>query len=330
LSTSESSEDSEKNERKSRLFELAEKNSKTIFRNRTWENLLDASFFIGENHRDINPKKFLIQNMELLARSGYSVIFMEHLWDGSQEDLTDYLDGEGRKTPVQLRGLESVTQKYLHETNDAIKALVEDNKDYENASQEFNYNAIVREAAKVGIKVIPLEISEENYKSAKRGEDRMIYLNSNTVDVVTREFAENPHLRYIGLVGSAHLLEKHGIPGICKALGVQDVVIADARTPDTQLAHFFGSGFPKVIYDGGVDCSKNSTVGLVMDLSENLDYQGSILEFYNASKALKSDTSETSTVQKSEAPGSSVINNLKKPENPLKKQNRSPSPGSSL
>lgn len=322
----------DRTERENKLCQLAEENSATSLRSRTWENLLEANFFIGENHKDINPKKFLIQNMQLLADSGYSVIFMEHLWEGLQDDLTGYLDRGGRETPEQLKmGLDRVTEGYLSDAA-AFLETFEKNKAYKDASETFNYNAIVREAARVGIKVIPLEISEENYKSFPREADRMIYLNSNAVDVVTREVEANPDLKYVGFVGSGHLLQKHGIPGICEALGVQDVVIADARIPDTTLDTLHGT-LPRVIYDGenaagGSVCLQNSTMGLAMNLSENLDYREGILPFYNASKILKSDASEGKTAAESKTP-SSAIKNLQNPVSPFKKQKKS-SPESSI
>ena len=329
----------DRTERKNKLRKLAEEKSTTSLRSGTWENLLEANFFIGENHQDINPKKFLIQNMQLLANSGYSVIFMEHLWEGLQDDLTGYLDRGGIETPEQLKmGLDRVTQGYLSDTADFLKVtadflkVVEENKDYKDASKTFNYNAIVREAARVGIKVIPLEISEENYKFFSRGADRMIYLNSNAVDVVTREVAANPDLKYVGFVGSGHLLQKHGIPGICEALGVQDVVIGDARLPDTPLGSIYGT-ISRVIYDGGSAAGgsvylENSTMGLAMDLSENLDYREGILPFYNTSKTLKLDSSQEKRAAESTTP-SSAIKNLQNPVNPFKQQKKSP-PESSI
>jgi len=335
----ESLEPTDRTERENKLRQLAAENSATSLRSRTWENLLEANFFIGENHVDINPKKFLIQNMQLLANSGYSVIFMEHLWEGLQDDLTGYLGRGGRETPEQLKmGLDRVTQGYLSDTASFLE-LLEKNKAYKDASETFNYNAIVREAARVGIKVIPLEISEENYKSFPREADRMIYLNSNAVDVVTREVAANPELKYVGFVGSGHLLQKHGIPGICEALGVQDVVIADTRIPDTGLGKLHGTRtLPRVIYDGenaagGSVCLENSTMGLAtmglaMNLSENLDYREDILPFYNASKILKSDASEGKTAAESKTP-SSLIKNLQNPVSPFKKPKKS-SPESSI
>ncbi len=325
----------DRTEREDKLHQLAEKNSATTLRSRTWENLLEANFFIGENHQDINPKKFLIQNMQLLADSGYSVIFMEHLWGGLQDDLTGYLGRGGRETPEQLKmGLDRVTEGYLSNTADFLEVVEKDkayNKAYKYASETFNYNAIVREAARVEIKVIPLEISEENYESFPRGADRMIYLNSNAVDVVTREVAANPELKYVGFVGSGHLLQKHGIPGICEALGVQDVVIADTRIPDMSLGTLHGT-LPRVIYDrenaaGGSVCLENSTMGLAMDLSENLDYREGILPFYNTSKTLKLDSSQEKRAAESTTP-SSAITNLHNPVNPFKQQKKSPTKSS--
>ena len=37
-------------ERENKLSQLAEENSATSLRSGTWENLLEANFFIGENH----------------------------------------------------------------------------------------------------------------------------------------------------------------------------------------------------------------------------------------------------------------------------------------
>ncbi len=316
-------EDIQREERRNRLENLSQINSGTDFRNRTWENLLETNFFIGESHRHLSPKKFLIQNMDLLKSSGYSVIFMEHLEGDLQQDLDTYRAAEGRNTPEPLKfSLDRTTQGYLDSSVDLIEALIGDAEPYKSQSQLFNYNAVVREATKVGIRVVPLEISTQNYTSFPRGEDRMIYLNSNTVDVVTRERTANPSLKYIGLVGSSHLLRKHDVPGICDALAVQDVAISDVALSGTVWDSLNGV-IPRIIYDGGTVAKegihvKNSAMGLTMDITEDLDYEKNILPFYRATKDLESGVIASGESASDTTPNS-AIRTLKNPVNPFKR-----------
>lgn len=314
----------QREERRNRLENLSQTNSGTDFRNRTWENLLETNFFIGEIHRNLSPKKFLIQNMDLLKSSGYSVIFMEHLEEDLQQDLDTYRAADGRDTPEQLKfSLDRTTQGYMDNSVDCIEAFVGDAEPYKSQSQLFNYNAVVRAATKVGIKVVPLEISTENYTSFPRGKDRMIYLNSNTVDVVTREIAANPSLKYIGLVGSSHLLRKHDVPGICDALAVQDVVISDVALSGTAWANLNRVVLPRLIYDGGTVAKEsvylqNSAMGLTMDVAEDLSYEQNILPFYRATKDLESGVTSSEDGASNTTPNS-AIRTLKSPVNPFKK-----------
>ena len=41
--------------------------------------LLDGNFCLGEDHEEISPKRFLIENMSTFRERGFSVLFMEHL-----------------------------------------------------------------------------------------------------------------------------------------------------------------------------------------------------------------------------------------------------------
>jgi hypothetical protein len=244
---------------------------------------------------------------------------MEHLEADLQEDLDTYLTRSGRDTPEELRAsLSHTTTGYLDDTVNFVEMVSEvDAEPYKTQSRLFNYNAVVREAAKVGIKVIPLEISRENYKNFARGEGRMAYLNSNAVDVVAREVGIKPDLKYIGLVGAGHLLRKNDVPGICEALAIQDVMIYDVILPGTAWSTLSGGiSLPRIIYEGSNVDKKNislkdSAMGLTMSLSEDLYYERNILPFYNDSKVA------LETINR-EVP-SSAMETLRNPENPFKR-----------
>src|SRR5258708_599155 len=42
-------------------------------------DLLNSNFIVGEAHSHVSPKKFLIENMKNLKKSGFKTLFMEHL-----------------------------------------------------------------------------------------------------------------------------------------------------------------------------------------------------------------------------------------------------------
>ena len=163
--------------------------------------LLDGNFCVGEDHKDISPKRFLIENMPTFKERGFSVLFMEHL--AADRDL-----GE------RLRNLDTFHM--------------------DDQSSEYNFTNVVRSAQKHGIEIVNLEESNEIYKQYKEGPNRMVSLNYNAREVIAKkeqEFLGDTRnvLKWFAFVGSAHLNYRHGVPGICEIIpNVQDVLIADS------------------------------------------------------------------------------------------------------
>ena len=168
---------------------------------RSVAELLDGNFCVGEDHKDISPKRFLIENMSEFKEHGFSVLFMEHLaadWDLS----------------ARLRSL--------------------DEKHMWNISQEYNFTNVVKAAQKHGIEIVNLEENNEIYHQYKDGSKRMVSLNYNAREVIAQKeqefFGANGNaLKWFAFVGSAHLNSRYGVPGICEIIpNVQDVLIADS------------------------------------------------------------------------------------------------------
>ena len=72
-------------------FFYQKKFTKTITPPENFNQLLENSFCVGENHSDQAPKKFLIENMRLLKEVGYEILFLEHLlYNSTLQDSLDF------------------------------------------------------------------------------------------------------------------------------------------------------------------------------------------------------------------------------------------------
>lgn len=54
-------------------------------------DVLSDNFIVGETHDQTSTKKFLMDNMNALKESGYTTLFMEHLFYEHQQELDDYI-----------------------------------------------------------------------------------------------------------------------------------------------------------------------------------------------------------------------------------------------
>jgi len=167
--------------------------------------LLDGNFCLGEDHADISPKRFLIENMSTFRERGFSVLFMEHL-------------AADRDRSKRLSSLDS--------------------EHMSNKSSEYNFTNVVSVAEENGIEVVDLEESDALYKLHKGGAERMVSLNYNAREVIAEKEREvlattRTPLKWFAFVGSGHLKSFHGVPGICEIIpNVQDVLIADRPIPE--------------------------------------------------------------------------------------------------
>jgi len=182
----------------------------------SWDRLLERNICIGEVHSEIAPKKVLIQNMGLFKRNGFNVIFMEHL--SQREDSSSLKRYENEEMPQELRArLARLDGQYR-------------SKLYPKEWDEYNFTKIVEAAKQNGIKVIPLEESEESYQSNKSGPMRAAILSLNTKNAIDRFNESGQRGKWLALVGSAHLNRCYDVPGICEIVdNAQDLLIKDAN-----------------------------------------------------------------------------------------------------
>lgn len=184
-------------------------------------DLLRAPFCVGECHEDISPKAFLIANMNIFKAEGFEVLFMEHL---SKDPEYKYEESEIKNSKSPLRKkLLSLDEGHMGEFGGKLP-------------DEINtYTGVVTAAMEAGIKVIPLEISDENYRENPEGQGRMISLSKQAQGVIEFEsekyFRENERpLKWIAFIGSAHLHTNYGVPGLCDLIsGVESISIGDTK-----------------------------------------------------------------------------------------------------
>ena len=180
---------------------IAERLTEAQKQKRPFAELLNGNFCVGEAHQDISPKRFLIENMSKFKERGFSVLFMEHL----AED---------------------------HNVDERLSSL--DTFHMDNKSSEYNFTNVVRAAQENEIEIVCLEESNDIYHQYKDGPERMVSLNYNAREVIAkkeREFHDDTGnvLKWFAFVGSAHLKNYYGVPGICEIIpNVQDVLIVDS------------------------------------------------------------------------------------------------------
>lgn len=309
--------DPEEEDRKNRLdyLESFARDDTPGCRMRTWDTLLNGNFFVSEIHTHLNPKRFIIENMELFKSFGYTHFFLEHISSELIEDLERYRAQNATDTPDRLkRPLHEASEGYLDSLEqELIGGADKDYLDvYKSQSKLYNYEVVNREATRQGILVIPLEINQKNYEIFKRGKDRAIYFNSNTVRVVTDTVRTNPGAKYFGLIGASHALGKFEVPGVCDTLGVQDVMICDQF--DTKLSEraIYDCSMPALLKNKNSIIPEGSGMILVTDIRDGIRYNEDIMPFYNSIGAPTGLTSQESVPQ-------SVIRALSNPEMPKKR-----------
>ncbi len=200
---------------KSKLIELLPEQQTE---KRPWEDLLKGSICMGEIHWDVAPKKILIKNMPLFARSGFTVLFMEHLSVEEHSKLLDQYFDTGEMPEVLKTKLSALDEGHKDPSGDEEKRQEWD---------KYNFTEIVKAARQNGIKVIPLEESEESWgRLDKGGAIRSAVFSLNAKKVIDQHAGS----KWLALVGSSHLNTYCGIPGICDIVqGAQDLLITDAN-----------------------------------------------------------------------------------------------------
>lgn len=249
---------------------------------RNWQSLLDGNLCIGENHEDISPKKFLIQNMSLFKDKGFTNIIMEHFSKEHQTSLDQYFDSQEQELPKNLKDyFEKLDKGHMGK----------------NRSSGFNFTKIVESAKEHQIKIVCAEESHHVYKAVFQGPNRMLILNSRVKQLSEKILSENQNCKWIAFVGTAHVNTSYNIPGICEIIpNVQDLIIIDANDfrktemilANQKIEHEFKS------YEGDLNPKKFSTSMLWVAQSEgDMKYREDLPETFLEKKSSEISSSST-------------------------------------
>ncbi|WP_277962859.1 membrane-targeted effector domain-containing toxin [Pseudomonas sp. RIT-To-2] len=169
---------------------------------------------IGEAHDCIASKKFLIDNMELLASQNVRTLYMEHLFtDFHQADLEAF----GRTGTM----------------SDDLSAYLKDQDigQRTDRSGRYNFTALVRTAAKHHIRVqaidclasyFPKGIAAREFASA-----RIKMMNFYASKVIRAEQSIRNGGNWVALVGSSHANTFEGVAGVAELEGAIGLRIQD-------------------------------------------------------------------------------------------------------
>jgi hypothetical protein len=173
---------------------------------------------LGEDHHEIGPKKFLVQNMRAL---GVKVLFLEHLlFEKNQDHLDRYQAGTGVAMSPRLRfDVEQLNDRLMDATFVSDFGLRDA---YVAEKQKYNYLTVVEAARACGVEVRTIDC-EASYSLgalsvySRKTEDierqqAMNYLAAKRVEDLRREGGG----AWVMLVGNAHTRTRDGVPGVAE------------------------------------------------------------------------------------------------------------------
>lgn len=192
--------------------------------NETLMNLIKDNdcLAIGEIHTHSSGKKILIDNMQMLKKSGVSHLFMEHILDDTQSDILEkYFESESEVMPVILKN-------YL-KLLDSRHKLDSDN---------YSFTQLVLEAKKQGIKIIPIDTvasystnSQVHLGNNKAIRERYLMMNYYAAKQIEKYKQHDSSLKkYIVYCGSGHVKSQiEDVPGMSEIIGCPALVVEDLK-----------------------------------------------------------------------------------------------------
>lgn len=171
---------------------------------------------IGESHASIASKKFLIDNMALLAKQRVRTLFMEHLLtDYHQVDLDTYA-----RTGTLPEGL----QTYLERIDRGF---------HTDPQGRYTFLELVRSANQHHIRIQALDCAA-SYRQAglsdAQGNVRTQMLNYFAHTVIQSDQAIRGSSKWVALVGNTHANTFRGVPGISELEGAIGIRVEDVAS----------------------------------------------------------------------------------------------------
>ena len=180
---------------------------------------------IGEIHKSLASKKFLIDNMAELKKQGVTTLFLEHLFSDTQTSLlNEYLDPLCTEMPPLLsRHLDHLDKGH------GLRNIVDDNP--------YSFKGLIMSAKKHGMRIIPIDtsISYERDKNQIDSQDkhtsRCVMMNYIAAQQFSKFKADHSHNKYVFFVGSAHInAVTSSVPGIAEITGCPTIVVEDGAS----------------------------------------------------------------------------------------------------
>lgn len=187
---------------------------------------------IGETHFDVAPKKFLVDNMQVLRDLGVRTLFMEdYMYDVQQTLLDHYFETPGAEPPHLLEAYqERWDELYEFEA-------------------PYTYMDILRKAKQCGIRIVGIDTSVSNeIDSSLAGNPdpmaRMRGMNFAAKQIIDREKGSGKYLAFMGQCHAATMTEYHkdepkrvvrSSTGIADILQCPLINIEDAVDDDREL-----------------------------------------------------------------------------------------------
>lgn len=175
---------------------------------------------IGEQHRDVSPKKILIDSMLAFRQKGVDTIFLEHIfYDHQQEMLDEYME-----TGVMSPQLKSY-----------LKIL---DMGFDFNQKPIGYLKLIQAAQEVGIRVVALDTSLSYYMGSNVSlgivNCNLRRKGMNPIAASIIELEKTSSGKFLALMGSAHIVtvqedKEETLPGIAELVAVPALFIAEEK-----------------------------------------------------------------------------------------------------
>ncbi len=190
-------------------------------------HVMSDNFIVGEDHTAMSPKKFLMENMQVLKKAGFTTLFMEHLFYDDQQDLDDYFRTGKFSDKLKQR---------LDDLDNGFGVRHSTGKDSETTSKcwsKYNYTALVKAAREAGVRIVGIDI-ENVYKAQAIGvgneqkniDSRLAYMNYTAQVIINREQSGHSG-KWCALMGNTHVRQFSHIPGVADLTGARAVYVFD-------------------------------------------------------------------------------------------------------
>jgi hypothetical protein len=179
-------------------------------------DLLGKNLIIGEiTHNSVAPKKFLIENMQELKKSGVDTLYLEHIYYDETQSSLDNFNKSGvldNKLAARLHEFDRGYKHFPAYDHKDMKMRKEHRERFSTEWDQHNYTAVVNAAHAAGLRVVAIDIKDiyETQSQNKIGKnnsvDRIIcgdYSFANIIQYDQNSRAEKG--TWVALIGAAHV-----------------------------------------------------------------------------------------------------------------------------